>query len=100
MVMITKLPESFTPFQSLADPRAEGGNKRHSLFDILFVTLCATVAGCETYTEVEQFADERSDWFGKFLRLENGIPSHDTIGRVLAALDSHSFQACLHDWID
>jgi len=45
-----------------------------------------SVAGCETYTEVEQFADERSDWFGKFLPLENGIPSHDTtIGRVLAA---------------
>lgn len=98
--MITKLPEGFTVFQNLEDPRAEGGNKQHSLFDIIFITLCATVAGCETYTEVEQFAGERHDWFRKFLRLENGIPSHDTIGRVLAALDSHSFQACLHDWID
>lgn len=98
--MLTKLPDGFTVFYNLQDPRADGGNKRHSLFDILFITLCATVAGCETYTEVEQFADERSDWFRKFLHLENGIPSHDTIGRVLAALDSHSFQACLHDWID
>ena len=98
--MITKLPVIFTVFEQLEDPRADGGNKQHQLIEIIFITLCATVAGCQTWTEVEQFARKRIAWFRKFIKLDGGIPSHDTIGRVLSALDTASFQACLHDWVD
>ena len=98
--MITKLPVAFTSLQQLEDPRARGGNRRHELVDIVFVTLCATVAGCQTWTEVEQFVRERIEWFRKFVPLAGGVPSHDTIGRVLSALDTASFQACLLDWVD
>ena len=67
-------------FESLEDPRCEGRNKRHDLVDIIFITLCATIAGCDCWTEVAQFARERMGWFRKFIPLKNGVPSHDTIG--------------------
>ena len=98
--MISKLPVIFTTFESLEDPRSEGRNKQHDLLDIIFITLSATIAGCDCWTEVAQFARERIDWFRKFIPLKNGIPSHDTIGRVLSALDTASFQACLLEWVN
>lgn len=54
----------------------------------------------ETYTEVEQFARERHNLVSQVLeaRKRHPLPRHDW--PVLAALDSHSFQACLHDWIE
>jgi predicted transposase YbfD/YdcC len=48
---------------------------------------------------VERFGNEKIEWFRTFLRLENGIASHDTFGRVFAALDTNEFYACLSNWI-
>jgi predicted transposase YbfD/YdcC len=98
--MFTKLPVVFTVFENLPDPRVEGGNKKHKLFEIVFITLCATICGAEAWTDVERFAREKMDWLKKFLPLEHGIPSHDTIGRVFAALDTAAFNVCLQDWVE
>ncbi len=98
--MFTKIPAVLTVFENLPDPRVEGGNKRHLLPDLIFVALCGTVCGCESWTEVEQFAREKIDWFRKYVPLEHGVPSHDTLGRVFAALDTAAFQVCLQDWVE
>ena len=98
--MLTKEPVVFTAFENLPDPRAEGGNKRHVLYEMVVVTLCATICGAESWTDVQRFGQEKLPWFKKFLRLEHGIPSHDTIGRVFAALDTAAFNVCLQDWIE
>ncbi|MEO1530409.1 MAG: transposase family protein [Planctomycetota bacterium] len=80
--MIASASVIFTTFQNLPDPRVDAGNKKHSLYEMVVITLCATICGAESWTDVERFGSEKYDWFKTFLELENDIPSHDTIGRV------------------
>ena len=49
--------------------------------------------------EIEEFGKARVDWLGRFLELPNGIPAHDTFGRVFALLDPEQFAACFADWV-
>jgi predicted transposase YbfD/YdcC len=85
-------------FAKLTDPRMER-TKLHSLLDMVFITLCATMCGAEGWADVERFGKSKRDWFTRFLSLENGIPSHDTFGRVFARLDTQEFQTCVHNWL-
>jgi len=81
----------------ISDPRS-GPAKLHSLSDILLLSLCATLAGAQSWREIEEFGQAKEDWLRNFLDLPNGIPSHDTIGRVFAAISPSEFLACFHAW--
>ena len=85
-------------FAKLTDPRMER-TRLHILLDMIVITLCATICGAEGWTDVERFGKSKRDWFARFLSLENGIPSHDTFGRVFAQLDTQEFQTCVHNWL-
>ncbi len=91
---ITKAPAIFTCFEDLPDPRADRG-KQHVLLGMIVMALCAAICGAEGWTDVERFAKAKHEWFRKFLRLENGVPSHDTFGRVFGLLDTEQFYTCL-----
>jgi predicted transposase YbfD/YdcC len=85
-------------FESLPDPRVIGRTS-HKLVEILFLTLCAVLCGMEDWEAIEDWGNEKLDWLRKFVGLENGIPSHDTIGRVFSVLDSVVFQECFMKWM-
>ena len=85
-------------FSSLEDPRAEHLID-HKLLEIILIAICAIICGAETWTDVELFGTERLEWLRQFMDLENGIPSHDTFGRVFARLDPEQFQACFISWV-
>jgi len=85
-------------FAKLEDPRSDH-TRLHGLLDIIGLTLCAVVSGAECWTEVENYAFEKWDWLESFLDLPNGIPSHDTLGRVFAAMDADAFQECFLHWM-
>lgn len=85
-------------FADLPDPRVNR-TKKHALSDILGVTLCAVICGADSFEEIERFGDAREDWLKQYFPLENGIPSHDTFNRVLAALDRDQFSACFAQWM-
>jgi predicted transposase YbfD/YdcC len=85
-------------FAVLPDPRVER-TRRHKLLDIIGLTVCAVIAGADDWVHVEKFGYAKIDWLRKFLELSNGIPSHDTIGRVFASLDSQKFAAGFSSWV-
>ena len=71
-------------FDLLPDPR-DTRNRRHLLVDIIVISVCGVIVGCEGPTAIERWAKAKRDWLGEFLELPNGIPSHDTFNRVFAA---------------
>jgi predicted transposase YbfD/YdcC len=88
----------FGHFDTLTDPRIER-NKHHLLHEMVVIALCAAICGAEGWADVERFGNTKLAWFRRFLKLENGIPSHDTFGRVFARLDTHEFLLCLQAWV-
>ena len=85
-------------FQGLEDPRLER-RKRHSLEDILVIAICAFICGADKWTEVEEFGLAKASWFKGFLALPNGIPSHDTFGRVFSLICPERFRECFLAWV-
>ena len=86
-------------FAQLTDPRMER-SKRHALGDILVISLCALLCGAEGFAEMEGFGKAQRAWLGRLLELPNGIPSHDTFGRVFAALDPAQFAEAFTAWTE
>jgi predicted transposase YbfD/YdcC len=85
-------------FATVADPRAERG-REHRLLDILTITLCAVICGADDWVAVATFGEEKEAWLRTFLALPNGIPSHDTFGRVFRLLDPDELRRCFLGWV-
>jgi len=85
-------------FRRLPDPRVRR-TRRHALVDILVITLCAVICGADDWVAVAQFGHAKRKWFRGFLTLRHGVPSHDTFGRVFAALDPEAFKAAFLAWV-
>jgi predicted transposase YbfD/YdcC len=92
------IPAIATHFANLEDPRRTYLND-YPLLNIITIALCAVIAGAESWTDVESFGKSKEAWLSQFLELENGIPAHDTFGRVFAYLDPEQFQACFLSWV-
>jgi predicted transposase YbfD/YdcC len=84
-------------FDQVEDPRIPG-RTTHPLHSILFLVLAATIADADGPEEIECFGKERLDWLGQFADFSEGIPSHDTIGRVLSLIKPDQFQQALLGW--
>ena len=50
-------------------------------------------------TDIAEFARQKLAWCRRFVPLRNGVPSHDTIGRVIALLKPGQFQRAFMDWV-
>jgi len=85
--------------KTVPDPRRQCANLRHLLEDVLILGFRGTLAGCDDFVEIAEWAALHEDFFRSFLELPNGIPSHDTIGRVFAAVNTHALQAVLIPWL-
>jgi len=65
----------------------------------LVIRLCGVICGLEHWTHIEDFALTHKDWFRTFLDLPHGIPSHDTIGRLFAAMEPDEFEKAFQAWV-
>jgi len=84
--------------EGLPDPRIDR-TKRHKLVDILTLAICGALCGVDNFVELERFGRAKQKWFETFLELPKGIPSHDTIGRLFAALDPDAFRGVFLSWV-
>jgi predicted transposase YbfD/YdcC len=86
-------------FGDLHDPRVTG-RCEYPLNEIITIAICAVIAGADGWTEIEIFGKRKEAWLKQFLRLENGIPSHDTFGDVFRMLNAEAFQRRFTRWIE
>jgi predicted transposase YbfD/YdcC len=93
-----KQPNLTAHFITITDPRIDRG-KAHRLIDIITIAICAVIAGAEGWVDIADFGEAKQDWFRTFLALPNGIPSHDTFGRVFSLLDPKQFQTSFAAWM-
>lgn len=80
------------------DPRVER-TRIHDLLDILVLSVLAVMCGAEGWEDIEAFGKSRKGWLKQFLKLKNGIPSHDTISRVFRMLKPDAFQGAFREWL-
>ncbi|MEI6708535.1 MAG: ISAs1 family transposase [Methylococcales bacterium] len=66
--------------------------------DIIILTICAVISGAEGWEAIEQFGNEKQDWLRKWIALENGIPSHDCMARVIARIEPSKLTECFVAW--
>jgi predicted transposase YbfD/YdcC len=81
-----------TCFGDLADPRT-GNAQRHDLLEVLLIALAAMLCGAEGCVDMALFGRAKAPLLRRFLRLEGGIPSHDTFSRIFRLLDPDAFEA-------
>ena len=67
--------------------------------DILVLAICGVIANCDDWSDIVLFAQKRLSWFKRFLKLPEGVPSHDTFERVFAKLDPRAFERCCLGWL-
>ncbi len=79
-------------FGDLADPRT-GNAQRHDLLEIVLIALAATLCGAAGCVDMALFGRAKEALLRRFLRLEGGIPSHDTFSRIFRLLDPVAFEA-------
>jgi len=85
-------------FDDIEDVRLDR-NKKHLLVDILVLAICGVICGANGPTEIVSVAKGKRAWFQTFLALPNGIPSHDTIGRVLARIRPDVLESRFLAWV-
>ena len=85
-------------FGKIQDPRKDR-TKDHKLIDVITVAICAVICGAEGWVDIENFGNKKLPWLKTFLELPNGIPSHDTFGRVFSLMDAEQFQAAFYEWV-
>lgn len=84
-------------FAVIEDPRR--GRVTHDLVEMLVIVTCGVLAKQESFVEIADWAQIKEAWFRRFLRLANGIPSHDTMNRLFRLLDPKSFETVFRAWV-
>ena len=85
-------------FVSISDPRS-ARHARHDLAELLTVAVCAVLSGVDDFVDIELWAKAKIDWLRGFMKLEHGIPSHDTIGRVFGMIAPDEFESAFRRWV-
>jgi predicted transposase YbfD/YdcC len=92
-------PALLDRFAALEDPR-QAAKVLYPLPEILLLLLGATLAGADDLVEIQLWGEENLAFLRRFLPCRHGVPSHDTLGEVVAALDPELFKSCFTAWVE
>ena len=90
-------PTFLTDFEGLCDPRIVR-HRKYPLLEILFLCVSAGLCGYQEWEEIAAFGRLKLPWLRTYLPFRAGIPSHDTLNRVLQLLDPRAFERCFVQW--
>ena len=79
------------------DPRQEA-KVEHRLVDVLAIAVCAVLAGAESFEDIALYGEAKRPWLSQHLALADGVPSHDTVRRVLMLIDPAQFEDAFLAW--
>ena len=79
-------------WEGLDDPRT-GNAALHDFHEILTIAICAVLCGGQGSVDMGLFAKSKEPFLRGFLKLDNGVPSHDTFSRLFRMLDPEQFRA-------
>jgi len=97
--MVVMACELVARAKTIPDPRRQCQNLKHRLEDIVVLGFCGVLAGCDDFVEIADWAGQNRAFFGTFLELPHGIPSHDTFNRVFSILQPLTLQEVLLPWL-
>jgi len=100
MAQHSAIDQMCTFFAVIHDPRRQHPTTLHTLETILTITILATICGAQNWVEIAHWGQAKAAWLAEFLDLPQGIPSHDTFGRVFAVLDPESLQQAFVRWMN
>lgn len=86
-------------FSALDDPR-QTAKVLYPLPEIVLLLLCATLAGADDFVEMQLWGKQNLGFLRRFRPYAHGVPSHDTLGEVIRALDPELFKACFVSWVE
>ena len=90
-----------TSFQSvmsgLPDPR-QSGKVVYPLDEILLLSLCGTISGCESFVDIAEYGEEKLTFLRELAPFKDGVPSHDTLCAVFRQLDPAAFSEAFSNW--
>jgi predicted transposase YbfD/YdcC len=97
--MVTQTCDLVERLKTIPDHRRQCQNLKHRLEDLLVLGFCGTLAGCDDFVEIVDWATDNAEFFRTFLELPNGIPSHDTFTRTFTVVQPATLQAVLLPWL-
>ncbi|MBE4609773.1 ISAs1 family transposase, partial [Vibrio navarrensis] len=86
-------------FSIIRDKR-QSAKVDYPLFDILFGSICAVIAGGQGWTDIREYVLGHHEWFLKQGLFENGVPVDDTFARLIANIDPAEFRDCFLGWMN
>lgn len=91
------MKEIFKSIEYIEDIR-QPSKVRHKLLDIIVIVLFAKLANADDWEDMEAFAECHEDFLKQYIALENGVPSHDTIQRVMGNISPQHMQKLYEKW--
>lgn len=88
----------FEHFSDLPAPHREHG-RLHKLTDVVILTIPGVICGADGWVQVEEFGTAKEEWLKTLLELDNGTPSHDTMGRIFYLLRPGTFRERFSAWV-
>lgn len=80
------LEEFITCWEGLDYPRTSNA-ALHGFHELLMTALCTVLCGNQCAVDMALFARAKEPFLRAFLKLENGLPSHDTFSRLFRQID-------------
>lgn len=92
--------QEFIKSLEIIEDKRQASKVRHKIQDVVFIVLMATLANADTWEEIWIFAKEHEEFLKEYIELPNGIPSHDTIQRVMGMIDPKCLEQIQNKWHD